>query len=77
MNENKSDGKAKDLMGRVKEAAGNIFGDRKMKREGQKDQAEGNVQQAVGDVQETAKSAADTAKTDAETKSKDDTRHDR
>lgn len=76
MNENKSDGKAKELLGRVKEATGSLFGNRKMKREGQKDQAKGNVQQAAGNVEETAKSTADSLKSDPGTASKDDTRSD-
>lgn len=77
MNENKSEGRGKELLGRVKEATGNVFGKKDLKREGQKDQVEGNVQQAAGDVEETAKSATDAVKSDTETPSKDTTRHDR
>lgn len=40
-------GKADELKGRVKEAAGALIGDRKLKREGKADQATGKVKQKV------------------------------
>ena len=40
-------GKSDEAKGRVKEAAGVLTGDKKMKREGKADQAAGKVKQAV------------------------------
>ena len=40
-------GKTDELQGRVKEAAGALTGDAKLKREGQVDQAVGKVKQAA------------------------------
>ena len=46
-------GKATHLGGKIKEAAGDITGDEKMKTEGKADQVEGKVQNAVGGVKDT------------------------
>jgi uncharacterized protein YjbJ (UPF0337 family) len=46
-----------DLKGRVKEAAGDLTGDKDLKREGQVDQAAGKVKEAVDDAAEKAKDA--------------------
>ena len=54
-NENQNEGRAKDLGGKIKETAGDLLGDREMKREGQADQVEGKVQKGVGDAQESLK----------------------
>ena len=51
-NDNQNEGRAKDLGGKIKETAGDLLGNDKMKREGQGDQIEGKVQKGVGDVQE-------------------------
>jgi uncharacterized protein YjbJ (UPF0337 family) len=40
-------GKSDELKGRVKEAAGALTGDRKLKRQGQTDQAVGKIKQKV------------------------------
>ncbi|WP_375260478.1 CsbD family protein [Palleronia sp.] len=77
MNENKTDGKAEEIKGRVKEATGDLSGNDEMKREGQKDQAKGNVRQAAGEVEETAKSAAGSLKSDTHGGSGDKPREDR
>lgn len=45
-------GKSDKLKGRVKEAAGRLTGDRKLKRRGLVDQAVGNVKQMVDNVVE-------------------------
>ena len=42
-----SSGKTDEVKGRVKEAAGTLSGDDKLKREGQVDQASGKVKQGV------------------------------
>jgi len=43
-------GKSDELKGRVKEAAGALTGDKKLKREGKVDQAVGKVKQGVEKV---------------------------
>ena len=50
-------GKTDELKGRVKEAAGALTGDEKLKREGQLDQATGQAKQAADKVIEKVKSA--------------------
>ena len=52
-------GKSDELKGRVKEAAGALTGNKKMKREGLIDQAVGNVKQMVEDVFEGVRSFFD------------------
>lgn len=42
------EGSAKNMGGKVKEAAGDLTGDEKLKAEGKADQMEGKVQNAVG-----------------------------
>jgi uncharacterized protein YjbJ (UPF0337 family) len=44
-----------DLTGRAKEAAGDLTGDKDMKREGQVDQAKGKAKHAIDDAGEKAK----------------------
>ena len=46
------EGSAKQMGGKVKEAAGDLTGDHKMKAEGKADQVEGQVQNAVGGVKD-------------------------
>ena len=50
-------GKAEELKGRVKEAAGALTGDAKLKREGRLDQATGQAKQAADEVIEKVKRA--------------------
>jgi len=42
------EGAAKNMGGKVKEAAGKVTGDHKLQAEGKADQVEGKVQNAVG-----------------------------
>lgn len=42
------DGAAKNIGGKIKEAAGHVTGDEKLKAEGKADQAAGKVQNAFG-----------------------------
>jgi uncharacterized protein YjbJ (UPF0337 family) len=44
-----------DAKGRVKEAAGDLTGDKELQNEGKVDQATGKVKDAVGDVADKAK----------------------
>ncbi|MDP3656912.1 MAG: CsbD family protein [Brevundimonas sp.] len=46
------EGAAKNLGGNIKEAAGKLTGDEKLKAEGRADQAEGKVQNAVGGMKD-------------------------
>jgi uncharacterized protein YjbJ (UPF0337 family) len=51
-------GKADELKGRVKEAAGALTGDAKLKREGRVDQAVGKVKQKTGKALDKVKDAS-------------------
>ncbi len=48
MNRDEMEGKAKDLKGRMKEAAGDLADDEKLKNEGAAEQVEGQVQDTMG-----------------------------
>ena len=50
-------GKSDELKGRVKEAAGALTGDEKLKREGKADQAVGKIKQQVEKVIDKVKDA--------------------
>jgi uncharacterized protein YjbJ (UPF0337 family) len=50
-------GKSDELKGRVKEAAGALTGDRKLKREGKADQTVGKIKQKVEKVIDKVKDA--------------------
>ena len=52
-------GKVDALKGRVKEAAGVLTGDQKLRREGQADQAIGKVEQKVEKIVDKVKDAVD------------------
>ena len=45
------------VKGKIKQAAGNLAGDKKLVREGKVDEAKGNVKGAVEDLKHAAKSA--------------------
>ena len=47
------EGAAKNIGGKVKEAAGKVTGDTKLQAEGKADQVEGKVQNAVGGVKDS------------------------
>jgi uncharacterized protein YjbJ (UPF0337 family) len=47
------EGAAKNMGGNIKEAAGKLTGDEKLKAEGRADQAEGKIQNAVGGIKDT------------------------
>lgn len=46
-----------DAKGRVKEAAGNLTGNKDLEREGKVDQVVGNIKEAVGDAADKVKDA--------------------
>lgn len=47
------EGAAKNIGGKIKEGFGNLTGDEKLKAEGNADQLEGKVQNTVGGVKDT------------------------
>ena len=49
------DGAADNAKGNLKEAAGDLTGDKDLQREGKVDQASGTVKDKVGDVADAAK----------------------
>ena len=46
------EGAARNVGGKIKEAAGDVTGDHKLKTEGKADQMEGKVQNAVGGMKD-------------------------
>ena len=52
------EGAAKNVGGNIKEAAGKLVGDEKLKAEGRADQAEGKVQNAVGGMKDAFRDGA-------------------
>lgn len=57
IDEDRTEGSAKQMGGKLKEGAGKLFGDQKMETEGQADQAEGKVQNAWGGMKDKAREA--------------------
>jgi uncharacterized protein YjbJ (UPF0337 family) len=55
MDKDRIDGSAKQAKGAVKEAAGKVFGDAKLKSEGKQDKFAGKVQNAVGGLKDSLK----------------------
>jgi uncharacterized protein YjbJ (UPF0337 family) len=55
MNEDRVKGSLTEAKGKIKEAAGKMTGDEKLKREGQTDQVAGKVQNVVGGVKDALK----------------------
>ena len=51
----RTEGSIKKMGGNLKEAAGSVIGDEKMKREGQSDQVEGKLQNAWGGAKDKAR----------------------
>lgn len=47
------EGAATNMGGKIKEAAGKVTGDEKLKAEGRADQVEGKIQNAVGGVKDS------------------------
>jgi uncharacterized protein YjbJ (UPF0337 family) len=55
MNKDRMKGSATNMGGKVKEGAGKVTGDQKLKTEGKGDQAKGKVRNAVGSIKDTLK----------------------
>ncbi len=61
MSEEHVKGSLEKVGGRIKEAAGALVGDKRLKTEGQLDQVKGGVHQAWGDVKDAARDLTDRA----------------
>ena len=57
IDDDRTEGSLKQTGGKMKEGAGKLFGDEKMKDEGQADQAEGKLQNAWGSAKDEAREA--------------------
>jgi len=55
----RTEGSMKQAGGKLKEGAGALFGDQKLKNEGRADKAEGKLQNAWGSMKDTARDIAD------------------
>lgn len=55
IDDDRTEGSAKQIGGEMKEGAGKLFGDSKLKHEGQADQAEGKLQNAWGSAKDEAR----------------------
>ena len=55
MDKDRINGSAEQAKGAVKEAAGKVFGDKKLETEGKTDKAVGKVQSAVGGLKDTVR----------------------
>jgi uncharacterized protein YjbJ (UPF0337 family) len=53
MDQDRVEGSAKTMLGRIKEFFGSLFGDSKLKAEGKMDKAEGSVQNTIGGLKDT------------------------
>ena len=58
IDDDRTEGSAKQMGGSIKEGAGKLFGDEKMKREGEADQAEGKLQNAWGSAKDELRDAS-------------------
>ena len=52
LDKDRVEGATKNVGGKIKEAAGKVTGDEKLKREGQADQVVGKVQNTVGGIKD-------------------------
>jgi uncharacterized protein YjbJ (UPF0337 family) len=57
MDRDRIEGAATNMKGKIKEAAGKVTGDAKLKSEGQADQVVGKVQNAVGGAKDAIRDA--------------------
>jgi uncharacterized protein YjbJ (UPF0337 family) len=57
MDKDRVEGAAKNIKGKVKEAAGKVTGDAKLKSEGKADQVAGKVQNAFGGTKDAVRDA--------------------
>jgi uncharacterized protein YjbJ (UPF0337 family) len=55
-------GAADKVIGKTKEVAGHVTGDKTLESEGKADQAKGTIHEKVGDVKDAGKEAVDSVK---------------
>jgi uncharacterized protein YjbJ (UPF0337 family) len=55
MDRDRKEGAIKKTVGKIKEKAGQLMGDRKTEAEGRKDRMEGEVQNTVGGIKDTVR----------------------
>jgi uncharacterized protein YjbJ (UPF0337 family) len=55
MNKDRIEGSAKQVKGAVKEGAGKVLGDAKLKSEGKMDKVEGKIQNGIGGLRDSLK----------------------
>jgi uncharacterized protein YjbJ (UPF0337 family) len=55
-------GVADDVKGKVKEATGHVFGDKKLEQDGKLDQVKGAVHKTTGDVKDAGRDAIDSVR---------------
>jgi uncharacterized protein YjbJ (UPF0337 family) len=55
-------GAADKVVGKIKEVAGHVTGDKKLETEGKVDQAKGAIHDKVGDAKDAGKQAIDSAR---------------
>ena len=60
MDQNRIEGAATNMSGKLKDAAGGLMGDSKTQAEGKMDQASGQLQNAYGQAKDSARDVADT-----------------
>jgi uncharacterized protein YjbJ (UPF0337 family) len=59
MNDDRVEGAAKNIGGKIKEGVGKAVGDTKLRREGQVDQVKGRTQNAIGGLKDKAREKLD------------------
>lgn len=59
IDDDRIEGSAKNLGGKIKEGLGNLTGDAKLQREGEAEQIEGKAQNAIGGIKDSAREALD------------------
>ena len=55
VDEDRIEGSAKNVGGKIKEGVGKAVGDEKLRREGQKDQIKGRAENAIGGIKDEAR----------------------
>ena len=61
MDENRIEGAARNIGGKIEDAAGNLTGDNKLKADGMADKVAGSAQQTYGQAADTVRNAANSA----------------
>jgi uncharacterized protein YjbJ (UPF0337 family) len=59
VDEDRVEGAARNVGGKVKEGVGKVLGDEKLRREGQVDQIKGRAENAIGGIKDSAREKID------------------